>query len=238
VPASDGPSGNADRLRLFVALTPPKAVIEALAAAQGSLRAVLAEAQPDLRLRWVGPHGFHLTLRFLGDTPCDRLAAIAEAMLAVAETTAPLSLRLDQLGTFGGRRPRVVVASLAGETEADVASLQGCTTALNIALAAQGFPIEERPLRPHLTLARLPQRADREARSAVLQAVDRASALPAIPFPARSMQLIASELQPGGALYTTRLTAPFPQSRARIPPKHPPGVEDRHNTATPCARRE
>ena len=108
VPATDDPSGDANRLRLFVALIPPTAVIEALVAAQRSLRAVLAEAQPDLRLRWVGPHGFHLTLRFLGHTPRDRLVAIAEAMRTVAETTAPLSLRLDRLGTLGGRRPRVV----------------------------------------------------------------------------------------------------------------------------------
>ena len=237
MPATDDPSGDANRLRLFVALIPPTAVIEALVAAQRSLRAVLAEAQPDLRLRWVGPHGFHLTLRFLGHTPRDRLVAIAEAMRTVAETTAPLSLRLDRLGTLGGRRPRVVLASLAGETEADLVSLQGWATALNIVLAAQGFPIEERPLRPHLTLARVPQRADREGPAAVLQAVKQARALPALPFPALSVQLIASELQPGGARYTTLLTAPFQQSPDRSPPK-PPEIGHRHNTATPCAHQE
>jgi 2'-5' RNA ligase len=63
----------------------------------------------------------------------------------------PLALELKGAGGFpSARRPRVVWAGVGGEVEA----LAGLAAELGRRLAPLGFPPEDRPLSPHLTLGR------------------------------------------------------------------------------------
>src|SRR5690606_2256109 len=88
--------------RLFVALDLPAATREGLAA--------LRVEMPGTR--WTPPDRLHCTLRFLGDTPEERLPDL-EAALGGIES-APLGLRLDGLAAFPSHRaPRVLVARIA-----------------------------------------------------------------------------------------------------------------------------
>ena len=206
-PAEPGPArGGADeRLRLFIAVLPPKAVLAALAEAQAALELSLRATEKASHPRWVRPEGIHLTLRFLGDTPAEGIPAIERAMAAVAATTSPHVLRLGDLGTFGGRRPRVVWAGLSGA----VAELQACALALAGALAQAGLAEDPRGWRPHLTLARAPARAGRAQREALRAAVADAPSLPPLPIPIRELHLIRSVLGPGGARYSTLAVVKF-----------------------------
>ncbi len=62
-------------LRLFVAVDIPNDVREALSRLHTDLKRL------DLsRLRWVRPESVHLTLKFLGDTPAEKVPAIEEAL--------------------------------------------------------------------------------------------------------------------------------------------------------------
>ena len=196
-------------LRLFIAVQPPPDVRDALRTARAGLERALRTAEaslptgaaqgPPLRLRWVRPEAIHLTLRFLGQTPAAQLPAIERALATAAAATPAHTLRLQALGSFGGRRPRVVWANLGGA----VAELEACARALNAALAGAGLPAEARELRPHLTLARVPDRAGRARRAALLAAIDDAGTLPPLPIPVRELHLIQSVLSPGGARYAT-----------------------------------
>jgi 2'-5' RNA ligase len=112
-------------VRLFVAVRPPAAVRAQLAAALG---------RPVDR-RW------HLTLAFLGERP--DAAPLAEALTAVGRRHAPLALGLAGGGTFGRR---VLWTGLSGDLSALTALAQDVRDALGV--------VEERPFRPHLTLAR------------------------------------------------------------------------------------
>jgi 2'-5' RNA ligase len=103
-------------------------------------------------VRWVRLDGLHLTLRFLGPTPEDVIAATADAVSAVARAAdGPIQLELTGAGTFPrAARPRTLWIGVGGATAA-LDRLAGMTES---ALVAAGWPPDGRPFRPHLTLAR------------------------------------------------------------------------------------
>src|SRR5437588_12855252 len=61
--------------------------------------------------RWVDPENYHVTLRFIGDVDDVIAHEVAWALGQVQRTG--FELRFDGLTSFGGRRPRAVVATLA-----------------------------------------------------------------------------------------------------------------------------
>jgi 2'-5' RNA ligase len=93
----------------------------------------------------------HLTLRFFADLASDRAEAAAAAVRAAAETASAFDLEVRGLGRFPSHGPlRVVWAGLGEGKDA----LLALGESLARALEEHGFPREERPLSPHLTLAR------------------------------------------------------------------------------------
>ncbi len=177
----------------------PEEVRQALARLQGGLRS------HDLSdLRWVRPQGIHLTLKFLGETPGGRVAAITEALAGATTGQQPFRLALGALGTFGGRRrPRVLWLDITGDIER-VRELQAAAEG---ALVEVGFPPEERGFSPHLTLARVSQPGRPGTADRIAQALE-SVAPPRAEFDVREVVLMRSTLQPGGAVYE-RLAA-FP----------------------------
>ena len=180
------------QLRLFVAVDLSQEVREELSRLQDDLR------RRDLSsLRWVRPGGIHLTLKFLGDTPAQRVAAIEGALAEAVNGAAPFRLALGKLGTFGNRRgPRVLWLDIAGEGQRLV-ELQAM---VERALIEAGFPPEERGYSPHLTLARVPQPPRPGVAERVSRALDSVAA-PRAEFEVREVLLMRSSLQPGGAVY-------------------------------------
>ncbi len=177
-------------IRAFIAIDLPPAVKAAL----GDLATTLAGGLPRGAVRWVRPEQMHLTLRFLGDTPADRLPAIYAAMDGVAAGRAPFALRLTELGCFpNARRPRVVWVGLGG----DAAALAALAAALNAALSGLGLPPEDKPFRAHLTLGRV-----KDERAAA--GIDWSLAVPSLLVPVAALHLIESQLRPDGPLYTRR----------------------------------
>jgi len=87
--------------RLFTGVEIPPAVSRSLAMMRGGLPGA----------RWIDPENYHLTLRFIGDID-DALAHEIVAMLGRVHRKA-FDLRLDGLTSFGGRKPRAVVAAVA-----------------------------------------------------------------------------------------------------------------------------
>jgi RNA 2',3'-cyclic 3'-phosphodiesterase len=133
--------------RLFFAVPVP-------GASRGPLEAVLPDLAPMLGdARLTTPGGWHLTLAFLGQVRpelADAVVRVGEAAAAGAPTA---RLRLDGAGAFpSGRRARVLWAGLGGDTDVLV------RLAADLAAECQraGLRFEERPLVPHLTLARFP----------------------------------------------------------------------------------
>lgn len=136
--------------RLFVAVPLPD---DAVAAVASIVDAVRGQALPTgMRdVRWVRLDGVHLTLRFLGPTPDDRIEATADAVRAAATEVPPLRLAIAGSGTFPpGPRPRTLWLGLTDGVDA----LTRLSERVSVALAGAGWTADARPFRAHLTLAR------------------------------------------------------------------------------------
>ena len=194
-------AANAAPIRSFIAVGVPAAAQQALADAAGRLRSGLPPV-----VRWAAPDGMHLTLKFLGNINPAQVTPLLAALSAAAQETAPLALRLSRLGVFPNpRRPRVLWAGVAGDTDA-LAALQ---QSVERAAAALGFPPESRPFAPHITLGRVRREADERALRQVGEAARAAPPLPPSPWTVDAVHLMQSVPTPGGMRYTELGAAPF-----------------------------
>lgn len=155
----------------------------------------LGRALPGVR--WVEPASLHLTLAFLGELD-DALASAKRATEAAAVASVPFTLRTGALGTFGPRHaPRVIWLGVAGE----VPRLLATQEALAQRLEEAGFPREQRPFSPHLTLARLKASLAPEVLTR-LQALLREPPQEYASWRVNEISVMKSELGRGGARYT------------------------------------
>ncbi len=103
------------------------------------------------RVRWVNLDDLHLTVRFLGPTGEERLAALRTAVTAAASEVAPFEVGIGGAGAFPTiERPRALwlgVLDPAG-------GMSKLADAVNRSVEAAGWTIDDRPYNPHLTLAR------------------------------------------------------------------------------------
>jgi 2'-5' RNA ligase len=180
----------AGTLRAFVAAELPTDLLQALAGVQAEL------GQRGLRVRWTRPAGLHLTLKFLGDIPADRVPILAEVLRTAAAEHDAFKLTAEGIGVFPGlRRPRVLWAGLSGAGAA-LAQLQ---RSVEEQLYAAGFPREAREFHGHLTIGRFGEGAP----SGWVADVMRAYAAQRFgDFEVQELVLFQSVLKPQGAVYT------------------------------------
>ena len=111
----------------------------------------LAREGCALNLRWVRPESLHLTLRFWADLHRETIPAVCEALQRAAQASAPFLVAARGLGCFPNpERARVLWMGL----EDARSQLQELRRQIDVSLDAAGVPAEEKPFRPHLTVAR------------------------------------------------------------------------------------
>lgn len=191
---ADPSSGLRASVRAFIALPLPDEVRDVLIEVRNRLE---AESERNA-VRWVGPDNLHLTLKFLGATPEERLPAIAATLETAASSVRPPSLRLGPLGAFPSpNRPRVFWAGLEG----DVQAIGSFYAELEQGLAKLDIPPDARPFSPHITLGRAREGAPPPALQRLGVLLPELQP-PALVFNVREVVLFGSILRPGGPLYT------------------------------------
>ena len=186
-------------MRLFVATDIPEEVRSAISAAVAKLRPSAPKA------RWVRIEGLHVTLKFIGEMPSEKLGATRSALSSVPART-PINIRFRGVGFFPSpRRPRVFWAGVEAGPE-----LSELAAAVEAALHPLGIAREERAFSPHLTLARFDPPNPQNALHA---AIEKSSPLEFGATTATDFHLYQSVLKPGGAEYTRLATFPFRGSK-------------------------
>ena len=188
----------AQPVRAFIAIALNQGLIPALKNFQRQLQARM----PDLPVRWAHPERLHLTLKFLGHVPRERLADSAAALNSASAGIAPFQLALEGVGCFPHpKNPRVVWIGING----DLPSLRRLQTQIDQQTQGIGDHNEERVFQPHLTLGRVkPPGQHRCNLGELVQTVS---------FPelgcwtVREIHLMQSVHSPDGARYTTLATA-------------------------------
>lgn len=140
-------------MRLFVGITP---TAEALAHAVGALDQRVGRAAPDMR--WVPEERWHVTLAFLGEVDPDRIPGLTAQLDEVAAAHPPLEgMRIAGAGTFHG------VLWLGVSPTERHSPADRLARAVQREMRAAGVPVERRPWRAHLTVARWRPSAARDA---------------------------------------------------------------------------
>lgn len=176
--------------RLFIGIELPDEVRRALAAVRNE------SPELDRALGWTRPAGLHLTLRFLGDTPAERMEAV-RAGLQLLPARPSIGLHAAGLGLFGSAaRPRVLWAGVKGELAA-LAALHRDVEEMCVGL---GWPTERQGYAPHITLARA--RGRFAAADALQTLLERRRRAVFGAFRAGAVVLFDTQLAPGGSIYT------------------------------------
>ncbi|KQP76704.1 2'-5' RNA ligase [Methylobacterium sp. Leaf111] len=176
--------------RLFTGLEVPPDLAQALALKRGALRGS----------RWIEPSDYHITLRFLGDVEIDLAEALHERLIE-ARPRSPFPVTLDGMASFGGDRPRAILATVLPTPE--LLDLQ----AEQERLARQaGAEPERRKFTPHVTLARLRREAGAEDVAAYLG--ERGLFTP-LTFTAERVTLFSARESKGGGPYVVEAAYPF-----------------------------
>ncbi|MBI4994426.1 RNA 2',3'-cyclic phosphodiesterase [Candidatus Peregrinibacteria bacterium] len=136
-------------------------------------------------------HDFHLTLKFLGS--CDeKLRAKVENELKVASASfKPFESQLTDIGTFGGRIPRVIWVGISSPDW-----LKDFARGIENRVAKFGFEKENR-FTPHITLARVKEITRPENFLKELGKIK----LEPFKFKVRQFYLFESQLKPTGAIH-------------------------------------
>jgi RNA 2',3'-cyclic 3'-phosphodiesterase len=181
-------------MRLFTAIDIPTAV-------KRNLEALLGRLRPTARLKWSPPGNLHITTKFVGEWPEERLEDLKAALAAVPSREA-LEISVQGLGWFPNpHSPRVFWAAVKAPP-----ALAHLAKETDTALVRIGVPSETKPFSPHLTLARIkepvPLAAMRQA-IAGLESDDFGL------FTADRFYLYLSEMRPSGSVYTRLAEFPF-----------------------------
>ncbi len=124
--------------RLFAGLEIPAEIGQSLSNLRGGLPGA----------RWIDPENYHVTLRFIGDI--DGMSANEIASMLFRINRKPFEVKVRGLQSFGGRKPRAVVASVEPSRP-----LIEQHSDLEREMHTSGLDPEGSKFNPHVTLARL-----------------------------------------------------------------------------------
>lgn len=180
-----------NKWRLFVAIELPAPVRRKLIEHIARIRSQV----PDAHASWLREDNLHLTLKFLGDTPVTNVEGLAQAAKRAASKVEPFEVVVGDCGVFPPRgQPRVLwlgIKDPSGQLALLHRTLEDeCTSA--------GFPREERPFHPHLTIARIRRPHD----SRHLAEVHKEIGFEPESVLASELALIRSELRSEGSRHT------------------------------------
>ncbi|WP_372348364.1 RNA 2',3'-cyclic phosphodiesterase [Streptomyces sp. KL116D] len=197
----------------FVALAPPDDAKQELAHALSPAYA----AHPDLR--WNRIEDWHITLAFLGELPVQTVQRLRSPLADLAAAHPSPELALLGGGHFDER-------VLWSGVEGDIERLHELAEAVRARVRDCDVAFVERPLRPHLTLARA-RRYDNASITAAAATLD---GFTGRPWQARRLHLVASTIRghSGPRRYQDVDAWPLATGHGRPGPKPPQAAVPEH----------
>jgi RNA 2',3'-cyclic 3'-phosphodiesterase len=131
--------------RLFVGIKihPNKKLLDFYSKLKTSLK--------DDKIKWVPAENFHITLKFLGETPTSLLPKITKSLEQIVADFEIFSIKLKGLGHFKKQQNTKVI--WLGLENVEILSVMA--EKIDIAMQKLGFEPETRPFKAHLTLGRV-----------------------------------------------------------------------------------
>lgn len=171
--------------RLFIAIELEDSIKDHILSFQKELKnSVLGD------VKWVERENFHLTIKFLGETPENLIDDIKSILDETSYYFEPFYISLEGFGAFPSlKSPRVLWIGI----EEGLGGLEKVFDFIEKRLVKKGFKKEDRPFSPHLTLGRVKDRGIRILKDLLF---DKEVVL------VSSITLFESKLTPEGPIYT------------------------------------
>lgn len=180
---------NSDKLRLFIGIkiNPSGEVISAINKLQQNLT--------DANIKWVNKENYHITLKFLGETPEYYINSIDLIIQQSLFKIREFHIGLNGCDIFGKNAPHTIWIGLQ-KTE----TLIELQTSLNKSLSELGFEAEIRNYKPHLTIGRIKHL---KSIPELNKLISKTSMNINEKHEIKQVELIQSTLQPSGSTYKT-----------------------------------
>ncbi|MEW6130244.1 MAG: RNA 2',3'-cyclic phosphodiesterase [Acidobacteriota bacterium] len=183
-------------IRAFICIDIPPSLKTQIENLQNELRRI------DAQVSWVKPANIHLTIKFLGDMPTEKIPQVIEAARHVTGSCSPFQLEASGAGVFPSpQNPNVLWIGLNDLPDALIALQQ----AIEDELSTIGIARESKNFNPHLTIGRIRNR--RNARQLAEELIRRGKASDR--FTVTEIIVMRSDLDPRGAIYTPLAVLPL-----------------------------
>ena len=194
------------RVRAFIAVDVSQEAKTALASIVSRLK---MRTEGD-SIRWVRSEGIHLTLKFLGNVETALVQPVLAAVEKAVYSTLPFQVALSKVGAFPRLEgPRVIWVGLQGNLEA----LSALQQRMEDEVSPLGFPKEERPFSPHLTLGRVNnERVHRGGKGLDLAGVTLGDQ---VAWRVDEVHLMQSTPTPSGSIYTRLGSFPLSEVKSK-----------------------
>ena len=181
-------------IRSFIAIELPDGLKKELT----ELEAALKKRSPSV-VKWVDPNSIHITLKFLGDVPEEKIDEILTALTESASGVIPFKLEVKNAGAFPDlNRAQVIWVGVTGE----LVKLTKLQQQIESNMKLLDFLPEKRAFSPHLTLGRVRDFAIPEERQKIGKLLAGTAFASNCPVEVEHVCLMKSQLTPAGAIYT------------------------------------
>jgi 2'-5' RNA ligase len=179
-------------MRLFTGIAIAPHVLDNLARA-------LKELRPLAALNWSPLENLHITSKFIGAWPEERLKELENVLAQIVFP--PFEIAISRFGYFPNpHHPHTLFAGVQGGP-----ALASLASGIENSLVQLGVAREDRPYSPHLTLARVRRENIRELR----QHIAKMTNFDFGKFEATDFHLFLSKTGPNGSVYTSLATYPL-----------------------------
>lgn len=182
-------------MRLFIALDLPPDLV-------ARIDSLIARLKPTARISWSPAANLHITTKFIGEWPEERLGDLKRALAAIPSRP-PIDVHIHGTGFFpNAKSPRTFWCGIDAPGLADLAAATDAATSI------LGIASEKRAYSPHLTLARIKAPTDLTALHRALSTQDTDFGR----YTAEACYLYRSQLRPTGSVYTKLSEFPLTHS--------------------------
>lgn len=187
-----------EAIRAFIAIELPEDIHQKLGELEKTIQTRAGESVRKA-VRWVPASNMHLTLKFLGEVSGGNLEALASILGNESERHTSFDLTVGSLGAFPNlHRPRVIWVGV--KAPAELFALQ---KAIEAETRHLGYPNEDRPFSPHLTLGRIAQNARPDEVAQVARVIQDLQVGELGTVRVERLHLFRSDLRPSGSIYTS-----------------------------------
>jgi 2'-5' RNA ligase len=188
-------------LRAFIAVEISPEIRQAIENSTAPLRAALNTSL----IRWVPAGNIHLTMKFLGGISPTNVEMLSQMLSVEASQHQVFKMTFEGLGAFpNSRRPRVIWIGIQAPPE-----LEALQHGIEAATATLGYPTDERPFSPHLTIGRVKQKVNATGIQKIRAKLEEVQVGYLGATHVTAVHLFKSDLKPTGAVYTQLFSAPL-----------------------------